>query len=87
MPQALLVQALVAQLRVTLEAMGSFDQAIAERGQKHPDCALFAAWPGAGAALASRLLGAFGEQRERYGAAGSRTCWLRINIPDSSRAG
>ena len=69
MPQALLVKALVSQLRVTLEAIGSFDQAIAERAQHHPDFALFEALPGAGAALAPRLLVAFGEQRERYGSA------------------
>src|SRR5262249_44362573 len=68
-PQALLVKALVSQLRVTLEALGNFDQAIAEQAQHHPDCALFEALPGAGAALAPRLLVAFGEQRERYGSA------------------
>jgi hypothetical protein len=50
------VKALVSQLRVTLEAIGSFAQAIAERAQHHPDCALFEALPGAGAALAPRLL-------------------------------
>ena len=69
LPQALLVKALVTQLRATLEAMGSFDQAMAERAQHHPDCACFEALPGAGAALAPRLLVAFGEQRERYGSA------------------
>jgi hypothetical protein len=63
------VKALVSQLRVTLEAIGSFAQAIAERAQHHPDCALFEALPGAGAALAPRLLVAFGEQRERYSSA------------------
>ena len=41
MPQALLVQALVTQLRATLEAIGSFDHAIAERAQHHPDFAFF----------------------------------------------
>ena len=35
MPQALLVKALVSQLRVTLEALGNFDQAIAEQAQHH----------------------------------------------------
>src|SRR5499433_2315678 len=45
-PQALLVKALVSQLRVTLEALGNFDQAIAEQAQHHPDCALFEALPG-----------------------------------------
>jgi transposase len=66
---ALMVQALMAQLRVILEAIERFDQAIAERAQSHPDYALFEALPGAGPALAPRLLVAFGEQRERYGSA------------------
>ena len=69
MPHALLVKSLVAQLRVTLEAMKSFDHAIAEQAQTHPDFALFEALPGAGTVLAPRLLVACGEQRERYGSA------------------
>jgi transposase len=69
MPNALMTQALIAQLRVLLEAIERFDHAIAERAQRHPDYALFDALPGAGPALAPRLLVAFGEQRERYGSA------------------
>jgi transposase len=65
-PHALLVQALVAQLRVTLQAITAFDTAIAQRAQSHPDFALFQALPGAGPVFASRLFVAFGEQRERY---------------------
>jgi len=65
-PHVLMVQALTSQLRVTLEAIERFDQAIAERAQTHPDFALFEALPGAGPVLAPRLLVAFGEQRERY---------------------
>ena len=42
---------------------------MAERAQRPPDDALFEALPGAGPAFAPRLLVAFGEQRERYGAA------------------
>jgi transposase len=68
-PHALLVQSLATQLQGILEAIGSFDQAIAERSQNHRDFALFDALPGAGPALAPRLLVAFGEQRERYGSA------------------
>jgi len=64
-PHALLVQALVAQLRVTLQALADFDNAIAQRAQEHPDFPLFDALPGAGAVFAPRLLVAFGEQRER----------------------
>jgi transposase len=64
-PNVLLVQALVAQLRVTVQAMADFDTAIAQRAQDHPDFPLFDALPGAGAVFAPRLLVAFGEQRER----------------------
>ena len=45
-PNALLVQALVAQLRVTLQAITDFDTAIAQRAQSHPDFALFRPSPG-----------------------------------------
>jgi transposase len=68
-PNALLVQALVAQLRVTLQAIADFDTAIAQRAQSHPDFPLFQALPGAGPVFAPRLLVAFGEQRERYASA------------------
>lgn len=64
-PHVLLGQALVAPLRLTLQAIADFDTAIAQRPQDHPACPLFDAWPGAGAVLAPRLLVAFGEQRER----------------------
>ena len=68
-PNALLVQALVAQLRVTLQVIADFDTAIAQHAQGHPDFPLFDALPGAGAVFAPRLLVAFGVQRERYTAA------------------
>ena len=68
-PHALLVQALVSQLRVTLHAIEDFDTAIAQRAQSHPDFPLFEALPGAGPVFAPRLLVAFGEQRERYASA------------------
>jgi transposase len=65
-PNVLLVQALIAQLRVTLQAIADCDTAIAQRAQAHPDFPLFDALPGAGAVFAPRLLVAFGEQRERF---------------------
>jgi transposase len=68
-PNALLVQALGSQLRVTLHAIEDCDQAIAHRAQSHPDFPLFDALPGAGAVFAPRLLVAFGEQRDRYASA------------------
>ena len=65
-PHVLLVQALIAQLRVTLQAIADFDKAMAQHAQDHPDFPLFDALPGAGAVFAPRLLVAFGEQRECF---------------------
>lgn len=66
LPHQLLVQALVEQLRVTREAIERFDTQIETVSQSLPDYALFRALPGAGPTFASRLLAAFGEQRDRY---------------------
>ena len=85
-PNALLVQALVTQLRVTLEAIATFDNAIAQRAQSHPDFPLFQALPGAGPVFASRLLVAFGEQRERYATAAELQKYAGI-APVTERSG
>jgi transposase len=85
-PNALLVQALVAQLRVTLQAIAEFDKAIAQRAQSHPDFPLFATRPGAGAVLAPRLLVAFGEQRDRYASADELPRYAGI-APVTERSG
>ena len=81
-----MAQSLVEQLRATLEAIERFDQAIAERAQNHRDFALFDALPGAGPALAPRLLVAFGEQRERYGSAAAVQTYAGI-APVMERSG
>jgi transposase len=60
------VLALVSPLRATLQVLGGMDKQIAELAPTLPDYALFSALPGAGAALAPRLVVAFGEQRERF---------------------
>jgi transposase len=85
-PNALLVQALVAQLRVTLQAIEEFDKAIAQRAQSHPDFPLFDALPGAGAVFAPRLLVAFGEQRDRYASADELQKYAGI-APVTERSG
>jgi transposase len=85
-PNVLLVQALVAQLRVTLQAIADFDTAIAHRAQDHPDFPLFDALPGAGAVLAPRLLVAFGEQRERFPSADALQKYAGI-APVTERSG
>jgi transposase len=85
-PNALLVQALVAQLRVTLRVITDFDKAIAQHAQGHPDFPLFDALPGAGAVFAPRLLVAFGEQRERYTSADELQKYAGI-APVTERSG
>jgi transposase len=61
------VEVLVEQLRVTLKAIARFDAEIATTAAKLPDYAqLFKPLPGAGPALAPRLLAGFGEDRQRY---------------------
>jgi transposase len=85
-PHALLVQVLVAQLRVTLQAIADFDTAIAQRAQSHPDFPLFQALPGAGPVFAPRLLVAFGEQRARYASAAELQKYAGI-APVTERSG
>jgi transposase len=85
-PNALLVQALVAQLRVTLQVIADFDKAIAPHAQGPPDFPLFDALPGAGAVFAPRLLVAFGEQRDRYTSADELQKYAGI-APVTERSG
>ena len=85
-PNALLVQALVAQLRVTLQASADFDTAIAQCAQRHPDFPFFQALPGAGPVFAPRLLAAFGEQRARYASAAELQKYAGI-APVTERSG
>jgi transposase len=85
-PNALLVQVLVAQLRVTVPAIADFDTAIAQRAQSHPDFPLFQALPGAGPVVALRLLIAFVEQRKRYAATAELQKYAGI-APVTERSG
>src|SRR5919198_4903836 len=85
-PNALLVQALVAQLRVALQAIADFDTAIAQCAQRHPDFPFFQALPGAGPVFAPRLLVAFGEQRDRYASAAALQKYAGI-APVTERSG
>jgi transposase len=65
-PAKLLVETLLPQLRAACAAIERFDAEIASLCAELPDYELFRALPGAGPALAPRLLVAFGERRERF---------------------
>jgi transposase len=55
-----------ALLKQVLAAITAYDQQIEELARAHPDYALIKSFPGAGPAMAPRLIAAMGSQRERY---------------------
>ncbi|HUF30998.1 MAG TPA: IS110 family transposase [Gemmatimonadaceae bacterium] len=63
---ALYVQLLTTQLLALAPSIAKLDEAIAEQFDQHPDAAIFASLPGAGAALAPRLLVALGTDRTSF---------------------
>lgn len=64
--QSLHVESLAAALATLRPIIQRYDEQIAELFAQHPDAAIFASVDGAGAALAPRLLTAFGTDRERF---------------------
>ena len=67
--------ALLATLRCNI---ATYEKRIEELVAAHPDGALFASLPGAGAALVPRLITAFGTQRERFDSAYQVQCYSGI---------
>jgi len=63
---ALLAVTLARQLRALSPSIGEYDRQIAALFASHPDATIFESFPGAGAALAPRLLAAFGANRDRF---------------------
>jgi transposase len=73
---AAVIQAVVTMTQTLVELIACLRRGIAELEEQiqqanraHPDFPIFDSFPGAGPALAPRLLAAFGSQRERYAAA------------------
>jgi transposase len=85
-PNALAVKFLVKELRVLDAAVAEFDAVIAECFAAHPDAELFRSPPGAGAALAPRLLVAFGTDRGRFASAEEVQAYSGI-APVTKRSG
>jgi transposase len=81
-----LLKALLAQMRVTLNAINEFDREIERLCQGHADYPLFAALPGAGTVFASRLLAALGTQRTRFATAQDLACFSGV-APVIERSG
>jgi transposase len=62
---ALTVTLLAKQLRELNQSLLEFDRELARLMTQHPDAAIFTSFPGAGEAMAPRLLAAFGSSRAR----------------------
>lgn len=62
----LLVCSLAAQLLSLHESIQQYDLQLAQLMERHPDASIFDSFPGAGDALAPRLLAAFGTDRQRF---------------------
>jgi len=65
-PATALVLAWAGMLKAIHKAVSEFDQAIQQAMDQHPDAPIFRSLPGAGPAMAPRLLVAFGTQRNRF---------------------
>jgi len=61
----MLVRSLAAELLSLIEPLAQYDKKLAKLMDQHPDANIFKSFPGAGDALAPRLLAAFGTDRER----------------------
>lgn len=85
-PHRMLALVLVEQLRGILGAIKDYDVQIERIAAAHPDYDLFSSLPGAGVALAPRLLVAFGEQRDRFKNAGELQKYAGI-APVTERSG
>jgi transposase len=68
-PARQLVLALASMLRPLHQAIARLDQHIEQAMDEHPDAPIFRSFPGAGPALAPRLLVAFGTNRKRFASA------------------
>jgi len=65
-PARVLVGAWVGMLKPLHHAVAQLDKEIEQAMNQHPDAAIFRSFPGAGPALAPRLLVALGTQRHRF---------------------
>ena len=68
-PNAIMISALIPQLKLLLSAIDDMDKEIRHRYKEHEDKEIFNSLPGAGPQLAPRLLVAFGVNRDRYSSA------------------
>ncbi|MGH8742377.1 MAG: transposase, partial [Burkholderiales bacterium] len=82
----LAVRLLTTQLLALAPSIAAVERAIAGTFATHPDAAIFASFPGAGPALAPRLLATFGTDRTRFASAAAVQVAVGI-APVTKRSG
>ena len=85
-PTALYVGLLIKQIEQFNEAIAEFEKQLDAAFSKHEDAAIFRSLPGAGEALAPRLLAAMGSERERFSEAKEVQAYCGI-APVTRRSG
>lgn len=83
---AMLAAAYATQMKVMIEAIKEFDRQIEQLCVSHEDYHLFESLPGSGTVYASRLLAAFGSNREKFSSADELACLTGI-APVIERSG
>lgn len=73
-----LTPVLLAQIAVLVDAIKQLENRIEQLFNQHPDALIFRSLPGAGPALAPRLLTALGTDRERFDSANDLGCYSGI---------
>jgi transposase len=74
----LMIKALAAQMKTTIEAIRAFDQEIEQLCRTHEEYHLFASLPGAGTVYAARLTAAMGTQRDRWTTVDQLLCFSGV---------
>jgi transposase len=65
-PSVFMMKSLIPQLSSVIKALVQFDKRIKKVFLRHPDAHIFSSFPGAGPALAPRLLAVMGSDRNRF---------------------
>ena len=77
-PSAVVARIMVEQLKVLDKGIEQLEKDLDRAMRRHTDAKLFRSLPGAGTALAPRLLVAFGSDRSRYQSAEQVACYSGI---------
>lgn len=85
-PNKIMVEVLIPQIEILIEAIDRLDIEIKNLYKQQPDSTIFDSFPGAGPKLAPRILVAFGTNRDRYHTAAEVQMYAGVS-PVTERSG